>query len=286
MTDLGTIVQFLTRQSYILGGLFVAITFFVWLSHGKKAFLWSASLKKSAAINIGFLLFNSLLIVKLFVIAVGSFNLAFKHLNIPTIPSTFWSEWPVWAKALLIILVYDFCKYWIHRYLHGSWRWPMHAVHHSDPDLNYLSWSRGHFLELIFSACALIATTTWLGMAPKDIYLIGLIMALHQYYIHSKLDWGHGFLRYFIASPRFHRWHHVNTPEAYDKNFAEVFPFWDKIFGTYYCPGPAYDMKTGIPENPGDNFLKLIAYPFTEWIQMAKGKLSKRSVANLTETAE
>ena len=34
-------------------------------------------------------------------------------------------------------------------------------------------------------------------------------------------------------SPSLHWIHHSINPEHHDKNLGFVFPFWDKIFGTY-----------------------------------------------------
>jgi len=63
--------------------------------------------------------------------------------------------------------------------------------------------------------------------------------------------------------------------EAYDKNFASIFPFYDKMFGTYYNPHSAFDMPTGIGEHtPGHNLVALTAWPFMEWGRMIAAKLS------------
>ena len=72
-----------------------------------------------------------------------------------------------------------------------------------------------------------------------------------------------------LVSPRFHRWHHVDLPEAYDKNFASIFPFFDLAFGTYHDPEPSVDKPTGFEGGPGNDVIKLLTYPFTAWIAMA-----------------
>ena len=67
--------------------------------------------------------------------------------------------------------------------------------------------------------------------------MVFMSMVLNMY-VHMDLDWTHGPLRYVIASPRLHRRHHADVPEAYGKNLANVFPFYDVMFGTDYVPGP------------------------------------------------
>jgi sterol desaturase/sphingolipid hydroxylase (fatty acid hydroxylase superfamily) len=94
-------------------------------------------------------------------------------------------------------------------------------------------------------------------------------------YVHMDVDWGHGPLRLIIASPRFHRWHHADTPELYGKNIANMFPFYDVMFGTYIDPGVCREPMgaIGVPEN---HFLKLMAYPFVEPVRMAKREWAAR----------
>ena len=40
-------------------------------------------------------------------------------------------------------------------------------------------------------------------------------------------------ISFFLMSPSLHWIHHSDNPEHYDKNMGFVFPFWDKLFGTY-----------------------------------------------------
>ena len=40
-----------------------------------------------------------------------------------------------------------------------------------------------------------------------------------------------------MASPAFHHWHHTNDdPALIDKNYAPMFPWVDRLFGTLYLP--------------------------------------------------
>ena len=79
-------------------------------------------------------------------------------------------------------------------------------------------------------------TTTESNSSPAVLaaYLPALgIVALLQ---HANVPWTFGPLRYAIASPAFHAWHHASEERGRDKNFAALFPIWDLAFGTYYLP--------------------------------------------------
>jgi sterol desaturase/sphingolipid hydroxylase (fatty acid hydroxylase superfamily) len=70
-------------------------------------------------------------------------------------------------------------------------------------------------------------------------------------------------LRYALASPAFHRWHHTTEEEALDKNFSGLFPFIDVVFGTFYMPAGRLPQHFGIRNGAvPEGLLRQLAYPF------------------------
>lgn len=261
---------------YLLFGLiFTGLAF---VARGVDAIRWKPKLAHSAFTNLAFVGFNTAAVVLIYFLTLPVSTL-YEMLNVPQLPATLWEGVPLPLAALIVLLVYDFNLYWIHRYLHESWIWPIHAVHHSDTQLHFLSWSRAHFIETAVLSSSLLVMGSWLGLQIHEIFMLGYLKAVHQYYVHSNLDWSHGPLRHVIASPRFHRWHHADVKEAYDKNFASIFPFYDLMFGTYYCPGSATHVPTGFENNPGDDIVPLLAYPFKEWARMLRNRFSQSTRA-------
>lgn len=256
-------------------GLFVSITILAFISRGRKALKWRKKMIQNAAVNFVFLKASAFFGV-LFFVVYGYLGLWYEGMNFPQIPREFWDSVPFPITAFILLFVYDFCTYWVHRYLHRSALWPMHAVHHSDDELHFLSWSRGHPIEQVFTASCLIFGSTWLGVTIQEFAVLVFLKAIHQYYVHSNIDWDHGPLHLFLCSPRFHRWHHVDSPEAYDKNFSSIFPILDKVFGTYYNPHPSVDMPTGLEYGPGNNLIRLAAWPFMEWARMFRDRFFRK----------
>jgi len=256
-------------QLYAL--LFGVFTVMAVLSRGRTALNWSWKYVQSGLASIGMIYFN---IITGGIFFVGFLGLEYIYgaLNVPTLPREWWDVLPMPLTWALLLLVYDICLYWVHRWLHGGWRWPMHAVHHSDTELNFLSWGRGHAIEQSFIACGVLLGSTWLGLSIAEVAFLGLTKGLHQYYVHSNIDWNHGFLKKIIVSPQYHRWHHADEKEAWDKNFASIFPFLDVIWGTYYFPHSAVDVQTGFEGTPRNDLVKLLLYPFQEWIRMYKAR--------------
>jgi sterol desaturase/sphingolipid hydroxylase (fatty acid hydroxylase superfamily) len=79
---------------------------------------------------------------------------------------------------------------------------------------------------------------------------------------HSNFKISFGPLRWILASPTYHHWHHANQPEAYDRNFAGQLPLIDLLFGTAImkeAEGPsAYGVDEPIPED----FVGQLIVPF------------------------
>lgn len=89
------------------------------------------------------------------------------------------------------------------------------------------------------------------------------IVGLWAVFLHANVRWTFGPLRWVIATPHFHRWHHSRAPEARDKNFAALFPIWDVLFGTLYLPDhqpDAFGVDTA--EEVPSGFFGQILYPF------------------------
>jgi sterol desaturase/sphingolipid hydroxylase (fatty acid hydroxylase superfamily) len=173
------------------------------------------------------------------------------------------SRQPFWLEVIEIYVFFDLCGYWSHRLFHtGRW-WPFHAVHHSSEDLDWLSSVRVHpFNDLVSKTCQ-VTPFLLLGFKPIVAFSAAPFFTLYAIFLHANVDWDFGPLRYVIATPVFHRWHHSKDREAWDKNFAGLFVFWDMLFGTYYMPKGRKPENFGIPEEFPKDFVGQLVHPFT-----------------------
>ena len=252
---------------------FSIFTILAFIARRGDALHWDLDLLKSARVNWSFIVVNSLL-APVVLILVQMADAGFRNSGIPRLSEEFWLFAPVIVPALVALVVADFLDYWSHRIRHVSFLWPMHAVHHSDTKMHYLSWYRAHIIEMVVIQGGYVLLATWMGASPSAVMGVVLFRAFHQQYVHMNVDWTHGPLKWVLASPRFHRWHHADHREAWDKNFSSVFPIWDRLFGTYYCPGPC-DAPLGFPGNPGENFVQLMIFPFKEWGRMLASQVGR-----------
>jgi sterol desaturase/sphingolipid hydroxylase (fatty acid hydroxylase superfamily) len=208
----------------------------------------------------------SLIFVPLYLVAIDFLEHAYFTLSIPTVPASFWNGWPLPVQVLLLLLALDLIDYWNHRVMHTRWVWPIHAIHHSDSDVNGFTSMRIHLLEALFMNATHIFFLSWLGLSHLATGAVVLFLLVLNVYVHLNVDWNHGRFHLLLASPRFHRWHHADEPTAYGKNLANIFPFYDWIFGTHYNPGPC-EAVMGVKDVPDKSAFKLLIFPFVAWIK-------------------
>jgi sterol desaturase/sphingolipid hydroxylase (fatty acid hydroxylase superfamily) len=173
------------------------------------------------------------------------------------------TQWPIGLQLIAFIIVADFFAYWQHRAFHTFARlWRIHAVHHSSTDLDWLSAVRVHPLNDAISTAIVATPLLLLGFSGTTLGAYLPLLTVYAIGLHANVGWSYGPLRYVIASPAFHRWHHSNEPEAINKNFAGLLPLWDIVFGTLYLPKDRRATSFGVTGDPvPPTFLRQLLYP-------------------------
>jgi len=170
---------------------------------------------------------------------------------------------PYWLQAVEFIVLADLGLYWAHRALHRyPFLWRFHVIHHSTRELDWIAAHRVHALDQTLVSTASMLPYILFGFSEWALATQMLIYRWHSILLHSNIDLGFGPLRWLIASPNFHQWHHCDTPEAYDKNFAGQICLWDYAFGTAYFPRGSRPLEYGVSENVPSGFLGQLIYPF------------------------
>jgi len=172
---------------------------------------------------------------------------------------------PLAAQMLVFAVGEDLILYWTHRLFHGARLWKYHAVHHSSEDLEWISAARFHPVNLFFGAVVADVVLLLAGISPNVFVVLGPVTIAHSAFVHANLDWTLGPLKYVIATPVFHRWHHTAVDRGGEKNFAATFPILDVIFGTFYMPAGELPDHYGIADRDfPDSFGAQLVRPFTQ----------------------
>lgn len=176
---------------------------------------------------------------------------------------------PVWLQFVEILIVVDFTTYWMHRAMHEvPWLWKIHAVHHSTEQMDWLASSRIHFLEIVANRLLGYLPIFLLGFSPAAVYAYLVFVSFHAIFIHANVRFRFPGLRWVLATPEFHHWHHTSQDEGVDINYAGFLPVYDKLFGTAYLPAHLPERYSTRGQPLPEGFVDQFLYPFRQWRAM------------------
>jgi sterol desaturase/sphingolipid hydroxylase (fatty acid hydroxylase superfamily) len=119
--------------------------------------------------------------------------------------------------------------------------WRLHAVHHSDPEVDVTTTLRHHPLEQfvlgLMSGSVIVAA----GFSPLELAAFSWLAIAVQLVAHGNLAIPprlEAVLRRVVVTPDFHRLHHSRLRHETDGNYGTVFPFWDLLLGTAHYRSP------------------------------------------------
>lgn len=157
------------------------------------------------------------------------------------------NRWSIYfpLKFALSLLLLDLLIYLQHRLFHWSpVLWRLHAVHHTDLDLDASSSVRFHPLEILVSMLIKMAAVALLGAHFLAVAAFEVILNATAIFNHSNLNLGplDALLRLVVVTPDMHRVHHSPRREETDSNFGFNLPWWDRLLGTYRAqPGEPHE---------------------------------------------
>ncbi len=173
-----------------------------------------------------------------------------------------------WAvQFLAAIVLSDLFQYWYHRVFHRvPFLWGFHAVHHSAKAMDWLAGARMHFVEIVLLRGVTSLPLFTLGFAPSVLQAYIGFVYVYSSLLHANLKGDFDGLGHWLATPRFHHWHHGLEDEAIDVNFAIHLPLLDKLFGTFFLPPGRWPQNYGVPEQVPQGYWAQAKYPFVRKI--------------------
>lgn len=167
------------------------------------------------------------------------------------------------VQFVLVIFLSDLFQYWYHRLFHRvPFLWGFHAVHHSTKAMDWLAGSRMHFVEIVMLRAVTSLPLLTFGFSPSVMQAYIAFVYVYSSLLHANLRGDFERVGKWVATPRFHHWHHGLEEEAVDVNFAIHFSWLDRLFGTYHMPENRWPKNYGVPEAVPQGYLKQLAYPF------------------------
>jgi len=264
---------------YILTAFIMGIVYLFYINRSfieafKKFFSYEVWLSQSARADYLILFVNSFFMLlfssKLLTKSVIAFALYYWLTDLIVGSTILYGSLENWQVAFLFTLVLfildDFSKYWVHRWLHTvSFLWPYHKVHHSATSLNFFTVFRTHPVEaVLFSLRNAITQGFVVGvfffLFGDQVTLLMVLGANLFSFIfnilgsnlrHSPVALPYPkWLERYLISPAQHHIHHSTAFEHKDKNFGVVFACWDRWFGSI-CYSQKDELSYGLQGKNG-----------------------------------
>lgn len=151
-------------------------------------------------------------------------------------------------SELLVLLLYDFFAYWLHRLEHNvPILWRMHKLHHEEEHMNVTTTNRHHPLEALLRVpFVMLPLVTFFDLPFASLAFGVSLGVLLPAFSHMNLRLEFGRLTPLFIGPQLHRLHHSKEEEHHNRNFANIFPIWDVLFDTYLAPQRGQFPPTGL----------------------------------------
>ena len=218
--------------------------------------------------NLGIWILN--LVLAAFVFApTDTFRLQLKAELGITLPS-----WPIaqgWASFLAAFLLFDLVRYLGHRLKHAvPFLWRIHALHHSDPDVDVTTTVRLHPIEYLLNSGVFWVTVILLGIPAAVVLIYSLTAFAIEAVQHGnvrlpqRLEWC---LQPVLVTVDMHRIHHSVRFEEANSNYGAVLSICDRLFGTFTRITRADHERIvfGVRELPARDCLRPSAMILTPW---------------------
>jgi sterol desaturase/sphingolipid hydroxylase (fatty acid hydroxylase superfamily) len=184
-------------------------------------------------------------------------------------------SWPIANTALSFaagLLLLDLLRYAVHRCEHAvPLLWRIHALHHSDPDVDVTTSLRHHPFEYV-----LASIVYWFAVFALDIPVLvvtsyGAIVLASEAVQHGNISLPERLERWLqplLVTTDMHRIHHSLSPAQANANYGAVLSIWDRLFGSYIRITRAGHraLVFGVRELPRRNCLNPSAMLLTPWL--------------------
>ncbi len=160
-------------------------------------------------------------------VAIIGYSWMESHLAIIHVQSSIW-------LYLIAFISLDFAGYLGHRIDHEyNIFWNAHIIHHSSEEFNLACALRQSISTILRVFTIFLLPAALLGVPATVVAVVAPLQLFAQFWYHTQHIGKMGFWEKIIVTPSHHRVHHAINKEYIDKNYGQIFIFWDKWLGTF-----------------------------------------------------
>ena len=159
----------------------------------------------------------------------------------------------VQQTALTVVIgiaALDLSSYAAHVALHRSpFAWRFHRVHHSENAVDVTTALRQHPGETLWRVLCQLAPIVLLGLPLSVVVVYLTLSSVNAQLEHANLRVPERLdrvLRWLFVTPNMHKVHHSRWQPETDSNYANIFAWWDRLFGTYTRTADVAALRYGL----------------------------------------
>jgi sterol desaturase/sphingolipid hydroxylase (fatty acid hydroxylase superfamily) len=184
-----------------------------------------------------------------------------------------WLVLPLWAEALVGLMVLDLVGAWLPHWTQHKVKflWRFHLIHHTDTYVDTTTANRHHpgesVIRFAFTTLAILVT----GAPMWLVFLYQALSVLLSQFNHANIElprWADRLLGLIIVTPNMHHVHHHYVLPVTNTNYGNIFPYWDRLFGTYHKMAGKdiqYGIDTHLKPREHSRIGNLLAIPFQKY---------------------
>jgi sterol desaturase/sphingolipid hydroxylase (fatty acid hydroxylase superfamily) len=201
------------------------------------------------------------------IVVINAMGAGFIHLRV--------DGWWFLLSLVAVVLITDFAAYAIHVANHKiPMLWAMHSLHHSAEALSIITGAR-HFWALdVVNTIPFLALAIVFKVPPEIVTWAALLHLLPCGLSHMNVRFSLGRFALVVNNPQYHRIHHSVERQHHEKNFCQIFPLFDVIFGTAWKPAKDEFPAAGlVPRDPATGFMDGLIWPVRNlrWVRGVAG---------------
>jgi alkylglycerol monooxygenase len=160
-------------------------------------------------------------------LVILSYPFLLQYLAITSVPN-------VLLTYLITFFSLDFAGYCVHRLQHKvNFFWNGHIVHHSSEEFNLACALRQSISSVVKTFAVFLLPAALLGVPEQVVATVAPLHLFAQFWYHTQHINKMGWLEKILVTPSHHRVHHAINPAYIDKNYGQIFIWWDKWLGTF-----------------------------------------------------
>ena len=204
------------------------------------------SKKSRWPVNIGFTVFNSLIIRTLpFTPVLVAFYAENNNIGL----FNAFLDIPLLLEIFIVVVIFDFIIWCHHIAFHKiPFLWRFHKVHHSDIDMDFTTALRFHIWEAFQSIVLKSCVVLLFGFAALPVLIFEILLNFSAMFNHANIKLPRRIdtiVSKLIVTPDFHEMHHSDQQKETDSNYGFFLSIWDYIFHTY-TPHKAWAETIGL----------------------------------------